>query len=218
MKKEIISVGKTVSIAVQKGADELGVDVEKVTYEVISEAKKGFLGIGEAPAKVKVIFEQTPADLALDFVRTMCDNMELDAEVTCEENDGAVLVRVTGGDSSALIGHHGETLDQLQYLVNLAANRGDREDDETGKDSYVKINVDVEDYRAKREKTLRTLARKMASKVLKYKKNVALEPMSAYERRIIHSEIQGIEGVTTISVGQENNRRVIITYQGEDED
>lgn len=217
MKKEIIAIGKTVGAAVERGAAELGVSVDKVTYEVISEAKKGFLGIGEAPAKVKVVFEQAPADLAFDFVKSMVDNMQLDAEVTVEKGDESVIVRVNGGDSSALIGHHGETLDQLQYLVNLAANKRDRDDDSDDKTDYVKINVDVEDYRAKREKTLRTLARKMAAKVLKYKKNVALEPMSAYERRIIHSEIQGIDGVTTVSVGQENNRRVIITYQADED-
>ena len=214
MKQEIISTAKTIELAVAKGAETLGVSPDKVTYEVISEPKKGFLGIGEAPARVKVSFERSPADIALEFVKTVIENMELEADAEAEDKGESVLIRVTGGDSAVLIGHHGETLDQFQYLVNLAANRRDSEDD-GDKQDYVKINVDVEDYRAKREKTLRTLARKMAAKVVKYKKNVALEPMSAYERRIIHSEIQGIRDVTTNSVGQESNRRVVIIYQPE---
>ena len=215
MKQEITATGKTIDSAVEKGAASLGVSVSDVTYEVISEPKKGFLGIGEQPAKVKVIYERQPADLALDFVKTMIDNMELDAAAEIENKEDSAVIRINGGDSAVLIGHHGETLDQLQYLVNLVANKRDSDEEDGEHNNYFKISVDVEDYRAKREQTLRTLARRMAMKVKKYKKNVALEPMSAYERRIIHSEIQGIEGVTTSSVGQENNRRVVIIYQGE---
>lgn len=215
MKRETTVTAKTIELAVQKGAEELGTTSDKVTYEVLSEPKKGFLGIGEAPAKVKVTYNFSPAEIALDFVNKVIENMELEAEAELIEGDESALIRVNGGDSAVLIGHHGDTLDQLQYLVNLAANRRER-DDEGDKKDYLKINVDVEDYRAKREKTLRTLARKMAAKVVKYKKNVALEPMSAYERRIIHSELQGFRGVITNSTGVENNRRVVIVYSPED--
>ena len=105
-----------------------------------------------------------------------------------------------------LIGHHGDTLDALQYLVNLAANRrvnGEKPD-------FIRVNLDVEGYRSKREETLRTLARRSAEKVLKYKKSVMLEPMSPYERRIIHSEIQSMPGVSTNSIGSENNRKIVV--------
>lgn len=210
MKKEIEVSAKTIEAAIEKGAASIGVDVSLVKSEVITEPKKGFLGIGEIPARVKVIYEPSPKEIALSFVKTLIENMGIDASVTLVENENGVTINVNGGNCSSLIGHHGETLDQLQYLVSLAANKD--KDEENGND-YTKITVDVEDYRAKREATLRSLARRMASKVLKYKKNVALEPMSAYERRIIHSEIQNIEGVTTNSVGQENNRRVIIIYE-----
>lgn len=210
MKKEIEVSAKTIEAAIEKGAASIGVDVSLVKSEVITEPKKGFLGIGEIPARVKVIYEPSPKAIALSFVKTLIENMGIDASVTLVENENGVTINVNGGNCSSLIGHHGETLDQLQYLVSLAANKD--KDEENGND-YTKITVDVEDYRAKREATLRSLARRMASKVLKYKKNVALEPMSAYERRIIHSEIQNIEGVTTNSVGQENNRRVIIIYE-----
>ena len=210
MKKETLAVAKTVEAAIEKGAAELGVSAGEVEYEVVTEPKKGFLGIGEVQAKVRVFYEITPKAIALSFVKKLVENMGLDCEVSMTEGEDSVIISVNGGDSSILIGHHGETLDQLQYLVNLAANKKENDEDDR---EYTKINIDVEDYRAKREATLRALARRMAAKVVKYKKNVALEPMSAYERRIIHSEVQGIEGVTTSSVGQENNRRVIIMYE-----
>ena len=105
-----------------------------------------------------------------------------------------------------LIGHHGETLDALQYLANLAANRKSGGE----KREYIKITLDVEGYRAKREEALRALARRMAERVQKYKKSVMLEPMNPYERRIIHSEVQLIEGVSTNSIGSENNRKVVL--------
>ena len=210
MKKEITVTGKTVEAAVALGAEQLGVDVSAVNYEVLEEPKKGFLGFGETPAKVKVFYTPTPEMTALTFVRTMIADMGIEAEALISSLPGAkreFLITVTGEDASALIGHHGDTLDSLQYLTNLAANR--REDDEAG--NYTRITVDIENYRAKREDTLRKLARRMAEKALKYRRNVTLEPMNAYERRIIHSEVQTIAGVTTNSVGVDNNRRVVIS-------
>jgi len=210
MKQEITVTGKTVEAAVAAGAAELGVDTAAVTYEVLEAPKKGFLGFGEAPAKVKVTYTPTPEMTALTFVRTVIADMGLEAEATIAATAGAkreFQITIAGEDASALIGHHGETLDSLQYLTNLAANR--REEDEEG--NYTRITLDIENYRAKREDTLRRLARRMADKVLKYKKNVALEPMNSYERRIIHSEIQTIAGVTTNSIGSDNNRRVVIS-------
>ena len=117
-----------------------------------------------------------------------------------------ILITVDGEGAGLLIGHHGETLDSLQYLANLAANKkikGEKHD-------YVKVTLDIEGYRAKREETLRALARRMAAKVVKYKKSVMLEPMNPYERRIIHSEVQHVAGVSTNSIGSENNRRVVM--------
>ncbi len=208
MRKEYLSSGKTVEIAVERGARELGVSIDKVTYEVIAEAKKGFLGFGEAPAKVKVIYELLPAQIACDFLKDLIANMGIEADITVSDGeDGNTVIEILGEDAGMLIGHHGETLDQLQYLVNLAANKKDGEDDER---EYTRILVDIEGYRAKREQTLRSLARRTAARVLKYKRSVTLEPMIAYERRIIHSEIQSIAGVMTNSIGVENNRRIVI--------
>ncbi len=125
-------------------------------------------------------------------------------------NDDMVIT-VDGEAAGVLIGHHGDTLDALQYLANLAANRKE----EGERREYARITVDVESYRAKREEALRILARKKARQVLKYKKSIMLEPMNPYERRIIHSEIQHMEGVATNSIGVENNRRIVIYLEEE---
>ena len=203
--------GKTVEAAVEKAAQELGVSVNDVTVEVLVQPKKGFLGFGETMAQVKVVYNQAPVDIAVDFVETLIKNMELDAEVSVSDLEDGKLLSIKGDSASVLIGHHGETLDQLQYLVNLAANK--KENDEDDRD-YTKIMVDIEGYRARREDALRALARRMSARVLKYRRNITLEPMSAYERRIIHSEVQNIEGVSTNSIGAERNRRVMICLEG----
>ena len=150
---------------------------------------------------------------ALSFVRTVIADMGITAEAAVSVMPGTkreFLINITGEEASVLIGHHGETLDSLQYLANLAANR--REEDEEG--NYTRIAVDIENYRAKRENTLRRLARRMADKALRTRRNVTLEPMNPYERRIIHSEVQSIAGVSTHSVGVDNNRRVVISCEG----
>lgn len=213
MKKEIIESAKTVEAAVAQGAANLGVDVSAVTYEVLEEAKKGLFGFGSAPAKVRVTYIEKPDEVAMSFVKTLLADMELDASVSMSDTkDGDKLITVEGENAGVLIGHHGDTLDAIQYLVNLAANRKEDEDR-----CYTKITVDVENYRAKREDTLRQLANRMAEKVLKYKKSITLEPMNPYERRIIHSEVQNIEGVSTNSIGAENNRRIVLFLTGANE-
>lgn len=211
MKHELIMSGKTVEAAVEKAAQELGVSVDDVTVEVLVQPKKGFLGIGETPAQVKVIYNQAPIDIAVEFIETLIKNMELDAEVSVSDLEDGKLLSIKGESASVLIGHHGETLDQLQYLVNLAANKKENDDDDR---DYTKIMVDIEGYRTRREDALRALARRMSARVLKYRRNITLEPMSAYERRIIHSEVQTIDGVSTNSIGAERNRRVMIYLEG----
>jgi spoIIIJ-associated protein len=209
MKQEIIESGKTVDEAVARAAEKLGVSAEKVSYEILTEAKKGFFGIGEVLAKVKVTYSPSPIDNAKDFLETLISNMGIDASVVETEDEDGPKLELEGENAGVLIGHHGETLDQLQYLVNLSANRGD-EDGE----NYAKISLDIDGYRAKRNDTLRQLARRMASRVLKYRRSVTLEPMSPYERRVIHSEVQKIESVATNSIGTDSNRRVVIFLEG----
>ena len=166
---------------------------------------------------------QAEMDYALDFANTLLENMKLDAKAVPAEANGDEYIingeanvypriNIIGADTGILIGHHGETLDAIQYLVNLSALRKSKQKD----GDYVKIVVDIEGYREKREETLRTLARRMAARAVKYKRNVFLEPMNAYERRIIHSELQSFENVSTHSVGADKDRKIIITYEGPD--
>ena len=146
-------------------------------------------------------------DMSFDFVKTVIADIGLSAEASlysCE--DGTRRIIIAGDDASTLIGHHGDTLDALQYLANLASARKNI----NGERDKSRVTIDIEGYRAKREETLRALARRMAQKALRNKRSVMLEPMSAYERRIIHSEVQGIEGVSTNSVGSDNNRKIVI--------
>ena len=207
MKKEIIVTAKTVDEAKEKAIAELGVPAEEIEFTVLEEGKRGFLGIGAVDAKISASCTASGADIALEFIRKVVADMELSLTVEKKAgNNDDILITVDGEGAGALIGHHGETMDSLQYLANLAANKKVKGE----KREYVKITLDVEGYRAKREESLRALARRMAAKVVKYKKSVMLEPMNPYERRIIHSEIQSFDGVSTNSIGAENNRRVVM--------
>lgn len=205
MKKETIVSAKTVEEALALASAELGAPVEALEYTVLEEAKKGLFGLGASPAKVQVTYAPSAIDLAVAFVETTLKNMNIDAVVTVSDTELGKKIDIKGESAGALIGHHGETLDSFQHLTNLAANRT-----ENKKGSIPKISVDVESYRAKREETLRALARRMASRVIKYKRSVMLEPMNPYERRIIHAELQSFPGVNTNSIGSENNRKVVI--------
>lgn len=210
MKKDITVTAKTVEDAVLEGASQLGVAREDVEIEVLEEPKKGFFGMGAVPAKVKVTYILKPLEAARNFIETLMADLEIQAEIQIhDDGNGESLITIEGEGASILIGHHGDTLEAFQYLVNLAANKKDDEDRQ-----YTRITVNIENYREKREETLRKLAAKMAAKVKKTGRNIALEPMNAYERRIIHAEIQKIEGVSTNSVGTEGNRRVVIFPEG----
>ncbi len=207
MKKELIVTAKTVEEAKEKAALELGVPAEELEITVLEEGKKGFLGFGAQDAKIQAVYTVKRESVAVDFIRRVVADMELDLVVASKPgNNDDVLITVDGEGAGVLIGHHGETLDSLQYLANLAANKKVKGE----KQEYVKITLDIEGYRAKREQSLRALARRMAAKVVKAKKSVMLEPMNPYERRIIHSEVQSIPGVSTNSIGAENNRRIVI--------
>lgn len=214
MKKEVIITAKTVEEAIAQAVVALGApSADKIEYTVLEEGKKGFLGIGAADAKISAVYVAGGEARAIAFINNLLSDMNLEANVEVSEGENdEVRISITGESAAILIGHHGETLDSLQYLANLAANK--RIDGK--KEAYTRVSVDVEGYRAKREETLRALARRMASKVVKYKKSVMLEPMNPYERRIIHSEIQNIEGVSTNSIGSENNRKIVIFLDSED--
>jgi len=231
MRKEAVATAKTIEQAVEIGAKELGMNPDDVTYEVLELPKKGILGFGAADAKVKVFGRMSNSDIAVGFIEKIIGHMKINAmPKIIEETKNEIKIDIIGDNLGTLIGYHGEILDSLQYLTYLAVNKDDDFDSESGggsepdskfeaggpreKSGAVKISLDIENYRKKREETLQTLAKKMADRVLKYGRSVTLEPMNAYERRIIHSTIQDIAGVNTHSVGQENDRKIVISRDG----
>ena len=206
-----IGTGRTVEAAIADGARKLGADPSRTQYEIIEAPKKGFLGFGEAPAKVWVYVEVGSEQTAVDYLKKITEDMEISAEIEVSgklNSEGGKIIKINGDDAGTLIGHHGETLDALQYLSNLAVNR---QNEINGEDSP-KITVDIEGYRARREDTLRALAKRTADKVIRYRRNIALEPMTPYERRIVHACLQDVRGVTTSSTGSDEDRRVVIYY------
>ena len=209
MLKEITTSAKTVELALEEALKTLGATAEEVDYTVVEEPKKGLFGLGACDAKISVVMKETPATRAVEFVENLVKNMGLDAEVVVSEKDEeGVTVAINGEGLGVLIGRRGDVLDSIQYLATLAAN--------LNKNGFYRVNVDVQGYREKRSETLRGVARRMSEKVLKYKRSFALEPMNAYERRIIHSECQNIEGVTTRSVGEGADRKIIISPEKKD--
>ena len=163
--------------------------------------------IPESELKMERKVVETGDDMSYDFVKTVLSDIGLKSEAElylCE--DGTRRITIVGEDASVLIGHHGDTLDALQYLANLASAKKNA----NGERDKSRVTLDIEGYRAKREATLRALARRMGAKALKSRRSIMLEPMSAYERRIIHSEIQKIEGISTNSIGSDNNRKIVI--------
>ena len=245
--------GKTEEEAIRKGLEQLGLERDDVSVEILERARSGFLGIGSSPAKVRVTYEldvaeepkpeapkakpaekkpepkpaekkaepkaeekkTEPAAPACDnddarrikdFLTGLLEHMDSTAEVKVyEEEKNRYKVILEGQKLGALIGRRGETLDAIQQLTNYAVN--------SGRDKRVRIHVDAENYRAKREQSLESLANKVAGKVLKYRRSVTLEPMNAYERHVIHAALQDKEGVTTYSIGTEPNRRVVVAYE-----
>lgn len=204
MIKEVITVGKTVEQALEDGAMQLGKTPEQVEYEVLEEGKKGLFGIGATDTKLRVYLTETPALRAVDFLETLVANMGMDASVeVISETEEEISLNIVGEHLGALIGRRGDVLESVQYLATLSANLGNP--------GYYRVSVDAQGYRARRVETVQGIARRMAEKVLKYHRSFSLDPMSPYERRIVHSACQEIPGVTTHSIGEGMDRRVVIS-------
>lgn len=209
MVKYIESKGETIEAALENACKELGCSRDDLaSYEMVQMPKSGFLGLGRQLAIVKVEYRTSPAGRAEEFLSGLLERFGTPAQLTVTENyeEKTISIQLDGDNMGAVIGHRGDTLDALQYLTSIVANR--EEDDRW------RITVDTENYRAKREGTLEALAHKTAQKALKYKKAVALEPMNPHERRIIHATLQEVEGITTYSTGSEPNRKVIVAPEG----
>ena len=258
--------GKTEEEAIRKALQQLQMDRDDVSVEILERAKSGFRGIGSSPARVRVTYGQqepeapaapvqpekkpekkpepkpqqpkpqkaeapkaapkapeapkaaeTPAAPAqelcqddnarriTEFLTGLLEHMDSPAQVKVTETEkGRYSVVLEGQKLGQLIGRRGETLDAIQQLTNYAVN--------SGREKRIRVHVDAENYRAKREQSLESLARKVAGKVTKYRRSATLEPMNAYERHVIHAALQDVPGVNTYSIGTEPNRRVVVSY------
>ena len=261
MRQYIDVTGKTEDEAISKALEQLGLDRDDVSVEILERAKSGFLGLGSCPAKVRVSYgeeeepvvipaapekkpeqpkkpapekrperkpkpekpekvEKAPkaapvqdlgeevddekAQAIRKFLTGLLAQMESEAVIKVYQPEkGRYKVILEGQNLGALIGRRGETLDAIQQLTSYSVNR-------TG--GRVRIQLDAEGYREKREQSLQHLARKVAAKVVKYRRSVTLEPMNAYERHVIHTALQDVPGVTTYSTGVDPNRRVSVAY------
>lgn len=198
---------KTVDDAITEGLIKLGTTSDKVEYEVIEKGSSGFLGIGSKPAVIKIRKKSTLEDVIRDFLSDVFKAMDMVVEIVInkDEDSKVIEVELRGDDMGVLIGKRGQTLDSLQYLTNLAANRQSEE--------YVKVKLDTEDYRKRRKETLENLAKNIAYKVKRTRRPVSLEPMNPFERRIIHSALQNDKFVCTHSEGEEPFRHVVVTLK-----
>lgn len=211
MIKEAFGTGSTIEEAKDAALKALAAPEDAdIKYDVIEMPKAKLLGLfGGTPAKMRAYYEveDDPFAKAKDYILTILKSLGIEeAEIEVEADDEDVRISINCGDDyGSVIGRRGETLDAIQYLTRLVINRGSEE--------YRRVSINVGNYREKRENTLRSLARKNAAKVRKYGRNVVLEPMNPYERRIIHTTVQEIEGVTSHSVGSDSDRKVVITLE-----
>lgn len=198
--------GKNVDEAIKAALEELGCEIQDVVIEIIEEPSKGILGIGKRPAIVRVSIIDNPEQETCKVLETLLHKMKVDYQIAnVEHNDGKVRINIVGKDMGLLIGRKGETLNTLQYMVGLIINRK-RED-------RIRVILDVEDYRKKREESLEALAIRLSEKVKETKKNVVMRPMSSQERRIVHTVLQSDPHITTYSIGEEPNRKLVITLK-----
>ena len=199
---------KTVEDAISEAAIKLEVPSDKIEYEVITEGSTGFLGlIGSKPAVIKARKKFNLLDHTKDFLARLFKAMNVDVNSTVDYDEESRTMNIVfdGEDMGLLIGKRGQTLDSLQYLASLVANKGEEE--------YVRVKVDTENYRQRRKDTLENLAKNIASKVRRTGRAVVLEPMNPYERRVIHSALQADRYVETHSEGEEPFRKVVVTLK-----
>ncbi|RJQ27392.1 MAG: protein jag [Peptococcaceae bacterium] len=203
--KAIEKTGRTVEEAVEIALQEMGVSIDEVDVVVLDEPSKGILGFfGGKPAKVKVsLREDSIMEKAQGLIKNVLGAMQLPAQVNVREKDKELVMELQGRDLGILIGRRGETLDALQYLINLSVNRK--------REQRKKIVIDIEGYRERRCETLRKLASKLADKARQNGRSVILEPMNAQERRIIHTALQERNDIYTFSEGEEPYRKIIIS-------
>ena len=198
---------KTIEDAITKASIELGTTSDKLEYEVIEKGSAGVLGFGRKPAVIRARKKNVVKDTVMEFLNNVFRTMEMQVEIVMEydETSGNMDIELKGENMGILIGKRGQTLDSLQYLISLVANRESEE--------RIHVKLDTENYRRRRRETLENLARNISFKVRKTKKPVFLEPMNPYERRVIHSALQNDRYVETHSEGDEPYRKVVVTLR-----
>lgn len=207
MPKSVEKVGRTVEEAVKMAIEDLNVSEDEVEIEILDEGNKGLLGLlgMKKQVKVKVTVKEGHKRKVEQFLRSILEEMNIDANMVITQEEDVLKVSLKGDKLGVLIGRRGETLNALQYLVGIVANKGEKD--------HRKVVIDVCDYRKKREEILIKFANKIAKKVIASKKSITLEPMSSYERRIIHSALQQNKHVETYSIGEEPNRKIVIALK-----
>jgi spoIIIJ-associated protein len=207
-KVSIDKTGKTVDDAVQAALLEIGLELQDVEVEVLEEESKGFLGLGGKEAKVRVSFttEDDPCDTIRMFLEDVLSQMDLKPKVTVKEEEDIFKADIVTDDSGLIIGRRGEVLQALQFITSQVVSRA--------YDTHIRVLLDTENYRERHKEYLEDLAAKTAEKVIKTRRDFMLDPMSSYERRIIHTFLQDNEKVMTYSVGEEPFRKVVISLGG----
>ena len=200
---------KTADEALTNALIQLETTSDQIEYEVIEEEKSGILGLFSKPARIRVRKKEDLTDVVRNFLTKTFDAMNLVVEIEMEydEIESLINIELSGNEMGMLIGKRGQTLDSLQYLTSLVANKKT--------EKYVKVKIDTENYRQRRKETIENLARNVASKVKKTGRPAFLEPMNPYERRIIHAALQGDKYVDTHSEGDEPHRKVVVTLNRE---
>lgn len=194
--------GKTVEEALRLALIQLGAEEQDVTYKVLEEGSKGFLGIGAKECRILVEKKDNPSIVAEDFVNNVLENMGIKFSLDVAEVDDEIKIDISGEDVGIIIGKHGSTLDSIQYLANLVVNKKF--------DKLIRVRLDIAGYREKRLEVLENMACRLAARVRKSRKAIALEPMNAYERRVIHTFLQKESGIGTKSEGSDPDRYVVI--------
>ncbi len=194
--------GKTIEEAKLNGLKELGLTEEEAEIKVIEDSVKGIFGKIKVKARVDVRKKRSGGERAVDFLDELFEKMNIVAKAELKSEGETVEIEVIASSSASVIGYRGEVLDAFQSLAGAVAN--------TGNKTYKRVVIDCEGYREKREETLKSLAKKLADKAVRQGRNVSLEPMTPYERRVIHSTLADREDVTTTSEGKEPNRYVLI--------
>ncbi len=205
----MIKEAKTVEEAISSALQELNVSEDQVVIEILEEPVKGLFGKLKGKAVVKLEKKLTGEEKAVEFLQGLLDKLDITAKASLDTSKENPVISVIAENSSEVIGYRGEILDAMQTLASAVANVGRKE--------YVKLSVDCENYRDKREETLISLAHKLEQKATEIKREVILEPMNPFERRIIHTALSESQTVTTKSDGKEPNRYVVIVPNEKDE-